>query len=96
MILGAEGNTRREGTSTTNDYPTFIGTADNGPRVAGDAPEPLIAASILGFLYFSEDGGDTWTKRRKEFGHVRTFPVTPRWRMLQGTSTLRLHRYQDA
>ena len=47
-ILGAAGNTRREGTSTTNDHPTFIGTVDNGLRVAGGAPETPDRGQHLG------------------------------------------------
>ena len=40
-------------------------------------PNVIVAASLYGYLYVSEDGGDTWRKLKKEFGEVRAVSVTP-------------------
>ena len=40
-------------------------------------PEVIVAASIYGYVYSSEDGGDTWQKVRKEFGEIRTLALMP-------------------
>ncbi|MEE8147691.1 MAG: hypothetical protein V3T24_08815 [Longimicrobiales bacterium] len=37
----------------------------------------VVAASLYGYVYVSEDGGDTWRKLKKEFGEVRAVTVTP-------------------
>ena len=37
----------------------------------------MTAASLFGYVYVSEDGGDTWTKLKKEFGEIRALAVTP-------------------
>ena len=37
----------------------------------------VAAASLFGYVYVSEDGGDTWTKLKKEFGEIRALAVTP-------------------
>ena len=42
-----------------------------------DSPDVIAAARIFGYVYLSEDGGETWTKPRREFGHVRAVAVTP-------------------
>lgn len=40
-------------------------------------PRVIVAASIYGYVYASEDGGDSWQKLRKEFGEIRTLSLTP-------------------
>ena len=37
----------------------------------------IAAATIFGYVYVSEDGGDNWTKLKKEFGEVRALAITP-------------------
>ncbi len=40
-------------------------------------PDVIVAASIYGYVYTSEDGGTSWQKLRKEFGEVRTVALMP-------------------
>ncbi len=40
-------------------------------------PQLLFCASVLGYVYRSEDSGLTWTKCRHEFGEVRTLACLP-------------------
>ena len=40
-------------------------------------PDVIVGASIYGYVYVSEDGGDTWSKTGPEFGHIRAVAVTP-------------------
>ena len=42
-----------------------------------DRANLIVAASLFGYLYVSEDGGDTWRKLPKEFGEVRSVAVLP-------------------
>ena len=42
-----------------------------------DRPNVIAAASLYGYIYVSEDGGDSWTKLKKEFGEVRSLALTP-------------------
>ena len=42
-----------------------------------EMPNVVAAASLFGYVYVSEDGGDTWTKLKKEFGEIRALAVTP-------------------
>jgi photosystem II stability/assembly factor-like uncharacterized protein len=42
-----------------------------------ERPNVIAAASIYGYVYISEDGGDSWEKLKKEFGEVRTLALTP-------------------
>jgi photosystem II stability/assembly factor-like uncharacterized protein len=42
-----------------------------------ERPDTIVAASLYGYLYASDDGGDSWRKLSKEFGEVRTVAVTP-------------------
>lgn len=42
-----------------------------------DRANVIVAASLFGYLYVSEDGGDTWRKLRKEFGEIRSVAVLP-------------------
>jgi hypothetical protein len=37
----------------------------------------IAAASIYGYVYVSEDGGDSWQKRQREFGEIRSLAVMP-------------------
>ena len=34
-------------------------------------PNVIAPASLFGYVYVSEDGGDTWSKLKKEFGEIR-------------------------
>ena len=40
-------------------------------------PDVIAAASIFGYVYLTEDGGNSWRKLYKEFGEVRALAVTP-------------------
>ena len=42
-----------------------------------DVPEVVVGCSIHGYVYVSEDGGETWRKLDREFGHIRSVAVTP-------------------
>jgi photosystem II stability/assembly factor-like uncharacterized protein len=42
-----------------------------------EIPHVIVAASLYGYVYVSEDGGDSWTKRRREFGEIRSLALTP-------------------
>ena len=42
-----------------------------------DRPNVVAAASLYGYVYVSEDAGETWRKLEKEFGEVRAVAVTP-------------------
>ena len=37
----------------------------------------MAAASLLGYVYVSEDGGNSWSKLQKEFGEIRAPAVMP-------------------
>jgi len=32
---------------------------------------------LYGYLYTSDDGGESWSKLKKEFGEIRTVAVSP-------------------
>jgi photosystem II stability/assembly factor-like uncharacterized protein len=40
-------------------------------------PEVIVAASLYGYVYVSEDGGCSWSKRKREFGEIRALSLTP-------------------
>ena len=40
-------------------------------------PHVIVAASLYGYVYVSNDGGTSWQKLRKEFGEIRTVALTP-------------------
>ena len=40
-------------------------------------PNTIAAATLFGYLYLSQDGGQTWTKLQKEFGEIRALAITP-------------------
>ena len=40
-------------------------------------PDVIVAASLYGYVYTSEDGGESWRKLKREFGEVRAITVTP-------------------
>ena len=42
-----------------------------------EMPNVVAAASLFGYVYASEDGGDTWSSLQKESGEIRAQPVTP-------------------
>jgi photosystem II stability/assembly factor-like uncharacterized protein len=42
-----------------------------------DLPNVVAAASLYGYVYVSEDGGESWRKLRKEFGEIRSIAVVP-------------------
>lgn len=46
--------------------------------VAASAPETVFAASRYGYLYRSDDGGDSWRKLWREFGEVSSILWVPR------------------
>ena len=42
-----------------------------------DRANVIAAASLFGYVYLSEDGGDSWQKLKKEFGEIRSVAVLP-------------------
>ena len=42
-----------------------------------ERPNVIVAASLLGYVYVSEDGGDSWQKLQTEFGEVRSVALLP-------------------
>lgn len=40
-------------------------------------PDTIVAHTVNGYLYLSEDGGESWGKLSKEFGHIRAVAVSP-------------------
>ena len=40
-------------------------------------PNVIAAASVYGYVYLSDDGGDSWQKLTKEFGEIRTLALMP-------------------
>ena len=52
-------------------------------RPAANAPGAAAAPSVPGrrikarLFYVSEDGGESWSKRRREFGEIRALSLTP-------------------
>jgi photosystem II stability/assembly factor-like uncharacterized protein len=42
-----------------------------------EAPNAIVAASLYGYVYTSDDGGESWSKLKKEFGEVRSLALTP-------------------
>ena len=42
-----------------------------------EMPDVIVAGTLHGYVYASEDGGDTWRKLHKEFGEIRSVVVTP-------------------
>src|SRR5947209_59187 len=46
--------------------------------VAESAPDTMFAASRYGYLYRSDDGGDSWRKLWREFGEVSSIQWVPR------------------
>ena len=40
-------------------------------------PNVIAAASLYGYVYLSEDGGNSWEKLDKEFGEIRSVAVMP-------------------
>ena len=53
-------------------FPVIYWLANNS-----EMPNVVAAASLFGYVYVSEDGGDSWSKLKKEFGEVRALAVTP-------------------
>jgi len=42
-----------------------------------EVPDIIVAISVHGYVYLSEDGGDTWEKLAREFAETRAVLVTP-------------------
>ncbi len=40
-------------------------------------PDTIVAASLYGYVYVSNDAGQSWQKLRKEFGEVRSLALSP-------------------
>ena len=40
-------------------------------------PDVVVGASLYGYVYVSEDGGNNWQKLQKEFGEIRSVALTP-------------------
>jgi photosystem II stability/assembly factor-like uncharacterized protein len=46
--------------------------------IPASAPDTVFAASRYGYLYRSDDGGDSWRKLWREFGEVSSILWVPR------------------
>jgi hypothetical protein len=46
--------------------------------IPASAPDMVLAASRYGYLYRSDDGGDSWRKLWREFGEVSSVLWVPR------------------
>jgi photosystem II stability/assembly factor-like uncharacterized protein len=46
--------------------------------ISDEAPDTMFAASRYGYLYRSDDGGDSWRKLWREFGEVSSIQWIPR------------------
>ncbi len=42
-----------------------------------ELPDVVVAGSLYGYVYVTDDGGDNWQKLKKEFGEIRSVAVTP-------------------
>ncbi|MYF81189.1 MAG: hypothetical protein F4177_05395 [Chloroflexi bacterium] len=40
------------------------------------APDTIAAATLHGYVYLSEDGGDSWRKLEREFGEIRALVLS--------------------
>ena len=40
-------------------------------------PETIVAGSLYGYVYVTEDGGDSWRKLKREFGEIRSLALMP-------------------
>ena len=47
------------------------------PRQQPEMPNVVAAVNLYGYVYVSEDGGNTWSKLQKEFGEIRVLAVKP-------------------
>ena len=45
--------------------------------ISASAPDTMFAASRYGYLYRSDDGGDSWRKLWREFGEVSSILWVP-------------------
>ena len=45
--------------------------------VQAQIPDVVAAGSLYGYVYLSEDAGDSWVKLVKEFGELRALAVSP-------------------
>lgn len=43
----------------------------------GDVPDVVVAASVFGQVFLSEDGGVSWRKLRDEWGEIRALSLSP-------------------
>ena len=42
-----------------------------------ERPDVIVATSLLGYVYVSDDGGDCWQKLQREFGEIRCVALVP-------------------
>ena len=80
-MKGETGNIRltRDGGKTWDKAPLPVEPNSRIYWFANHAsiPDVIAAASIYGYIYVSDDGGDSWQKLRKEFGEIRTLALMP-------------------
>ncbi len=77
--IGAVVRSRDAGvTWETLKFPVQPNSAIWTVAVAESAPDMMFAASRYGYLYRSDDGGDSWRKLWREFGEVSSIQWVPR------------------
>ena len=63
-------------TWTTCDLPVAPNSVVYWLATHADAPDTIAAATLYGYVYLSEDGGDSWRKLDREFGEIRALTVS--------------------
>ena len=41
-----------------------------------DTPDTIAAATLYGYVYLSDNGGDSWRKLDREFGEIRALAIS--------------------
>ena len=55
----------------------FVANGDGIPGTHPQRADVVVAVSLYGYVYVTEDAGDSWNKLEREFGEVRAVAVTP-------------------
>ena len=81
IMRGSSGDIRmsRDGGKTWGTAPLPVEPNSHIYWFANHAsiPSAIAAASVHGYIYVSDDGGDSWRKLKREFGQIHTLALTP-------------------